>query len=83
MPVLKNPFTVQELIAETPFFQTIDRKETFLIVIGGLVARLISLEKAAELMDMSKDSLLGLLDSLGIEFSYLTETDIQSEKQWD
>lgn len=32
---------------------------------------------------MTKDALLGLLDGLGIEFSYLTEADIETERQWD
>jgi predicted HTH domain antitoxin len=47
-----------------------------------LVARVISLKKAAEIMELEVEVLLGLLDITGIEFSYLSSEDTAIEKSW-
>lgn len=43
---------------------------------------MISLKKAAEVMQLEPGELLKILDLMGIEFSYLCEEDITSEKSW-
>ncbi|WP_375495962.1 hypothetical protein [uncultured Nostoc sp.] len=65
-----------------PLFNNIEQKETFLFVIGALFSRVISLKKAAEIMEIEPDVFLQLLDLMGLEFSYLTEQNIAIEKDW-
>lgn len=62
--------------SEIPLFNNIEQKETFLFVLGGLFSRVISLKKAAEIMEIQPDVFLELLDLMGLEFSYLTVQDI-------
>ena len=59
-----------KIVDEVPFFHDEKTKEKFLLVLGALSARLISLRKAAEIMEM-----------LGFEFSYLEESDIGLERK--
>jgi predicted HTH domain antitoxin len=72
----------RSIAAEIRIFPDIDQKENFLFVVGALFARLISLRKAAEIMDMDPDMFLKLLDLMGLEFSYLSEEDIAIERAW-
>lgn len=77
-----NQQLVQSISSQVPFFQSFEQKETFLFVLGALLTRLISLKKAAEIMEMEPDAFLNVLDLLGIEFSYLSDEDIELEKTW-
>ena len=77
-----NAQTFQNIAIEIPVFQKIDQKETFVFMIGALFARLISLRKASEIMDMEPEMFLKLLEIMGLDFSYLTEDDITIEKGW-
>lgn len=77
-----NAQTFQNIAIEIPVFQKIDQKETFVFLIGALFARLISLRKASEIMDMEPEMFLKLLEIMGLDFSYLTEDDITIEKGW-
>lgn len=70
----------QNIALEIPIFQKIDQKETFVFLIGALFARLISLRKASEMMDMEPEMFLKLLEIMGLDFSYLTEDDVAIEK---
>ncbi|MBE9077703.1 hypothetical protein IQ241_10410 [Romeria aff. gracilis LEGE 07310] len=72
--------TLKQVAAELPVFQANEQKQLFLFVIGALAARLISLRKAAELMALETDTLIELLDTIGLDFSYLSEADISIEK---
>ncbi|WP_232229332.1 hypothetical protein [Crinalium epipsammum] len=47
-----------------------------------MTLRLISLKKAAEVMNIDSEELLQILDLLGIDFSYLDEEDIERERDW-
>jgi hypothetical protein len=47
--------------------------------LGALTAKIISLRKAAEVINLNEDALLQTLDLLGIDFSYLSEEDIEQE----
>ena len=74
---------IREIASELSFFPEIEQKENFLFVLGALKARVISLQKAAEIMQMDKDVFLEILDIMGIEFSYLETSDIAIEKSWE
>jgi len=49
-------------------------------VLGALTLRVISLEKASELIVMSKEAFLGLLEAAGVDFSCLDEEDVEVER---
>ena len=74
--------TFRSIALEIPIFREIDQKENFIFVIGALFARLISLRKASEIMDMEPEIFLKLLDVMGLDFSYLAEDDVALEKGW-
>ena len=78
-----NTEAVKVIASEIQIFANREQKEMFLFVVGALVARVISLQKAAEVMEVEPDFLLKLLEIMGIEFSYLSELDVPIEKQWD
>lgn len=78
--MLANQQLVQSISSQIPIFQSVEQKETFLFVLGALLTRLISLKKAAEIMEMELDAFLNVLDLLGIEFSYLSDEDIELGK---
>ena len=74
---------VLKLIVEAvPLFRNIEDKEKFLIVVSALKLRLVSLARASEIMNMTKSGFLELLEALDIDYSYLTESDIEMEKTW-
>ncbi|MEH1802449.1 MAG: hypothetical protein V7L13_25490 [Nostoc sp.] len=73
---------LRSVASEVPLFNNIEEKETFLFVIGALFSRVISLKKAAEIMEIEPDVFVKLLDFMGLEFSYLTVQDIPIEKDW-
>jgi len=62
--------SLKEIIDTVPTFRSEEEKERFLIVLGALSLRLISLAKASEMMEMDKDTFLKFLDSFGVEYSY-------------
>ncbi|MTJ47327.1 hypothetical protein [Dolichospermum sp. UHCC 0259] len=74
--------TFKEIASQVQLFQSIEQKETFIFVLGALTSRLISLHKAAEIMDMDTEIFLKVLELMGIDFSYLTVEDIAIEKTW-
>jgi len=74
--------TLTAIANEIPFLKTIPEKELLLGVIGALVLKKISISKAAEVMNMDKDSLLAILDYMNVEFSYLEANDVAIERSW-
>ncbi len=70
---------LQEIAAALPILNEPEQKERFLFVLGALTAKIISLRKAAEVINLNEDALLQTLDLLGIDFSYLSEEDIEQE----
>ncbi|MBW4485128.1 MAG: hypothetical protein KME14_21535 [Tildeniella torsiva UHER 1998/13D] len=78
---MNKEFT-QTIASEVQLFQTLDQKENFLFLIGALLARVISLRKASEIMQLEPSEFLKILDLMGIEFSYLSEEDVELEKSW-
>ncbi|MGB3311555.1 MAG: hypothetical protein WBG32_09955 [Nodosilinea sp.] len=75
-----NKELTQTIASEVQLFQTLDQKENFLFLIGALLARVISLKKASEIMQLEPSEFLKILDLMGIEFSYLSEEDVEPEK---
>jgi predicted HTH domain antitoxin len=73
---------LKPIVEAVPLFRNIEDKEKFLIVVSALKLRLVSLAKASEIMHMTKTGFLELLESLDIDYSYLSETDIEVEKTW-
>jgi predicted HTH domain antitoxin len=73
---------LREIANELPFFKSVDDREKLLGVIGALVLRRISLGKASEIMGMGREAFLGLLDAMKLEYSYLEEQDVETEKKW-
>lgn len=79
---MNNQTTFKEIASEMQLFSNLEQKERFIFVVGALVSRLISLHKAAEIMEMETDTLLNILDLIGIDFSYLSSEDIIREQNW-
>ena len=73
---------LKEIAANVQIFSDVEQKERFLFVVGALVSRLISLKKAAEIMELEVEALLQILESMDIEFSYLGSEDIVIERSW-
>ena len=73
---------LKEIASELPFFKTVNEREKLLGVVGALVLRQVSLSKAAEIMGMGKEAFLELLDAMRVEFSYLEESDVETEGKW-
>ncbi|MEA5582771.1 hypothetical protein VB620_15655 [Nodularia harveyana UHCC-0300] len=73
---------LRNVASEIQLFNDIDQKETFLFVLGALFSRLISLRKAAEIMEIELDTFVELLDLMGLEFSYLISQDVTIERNW-
>lgn len=74
---------IQTIATEVQLFSTPEQKANFLLVIGALVSRLISLKKAAEVLNLDPEAFLVLLELMGIEYSYLTEMSIDQEMIWE
>ena len=70
------------IVAEVKLFNTPEQKEIFLFVLGALTARILSLKKASEVLNLEPEAFLQILDLMGIEFSYLTEDDVAAEQTW-
>ncbi|MBC7320681.1 UPF0175 family protein [bacterium] len=75
--------SLKEIIDTVPTFKSEEEKEKFLIVLGALSLRLISLAKASEVMGMDEDTFLKFLDAFGVEYSYLEYSDIGIERPWE
>ncbi len=73
---------LKEIASELSFFKTVDEREKLLGVVGALVLRQVSLSKAAEIMGMGKEAFIELLDATRVEFSYLEESDVETEVKW-
>jgi hypothetical protein len=67
---MNHQTTFKEIASQVQLFQSIEQKETFIFVLGALTSRLISLHKAAEIMET--DIFLKILELMGIDLSNLT-----------
>ncbi len=72
---------VDRLVFNFPLSKDYREKERFLKVVGLLVSRQITFEKAAELLNMRLEELAFLLDKLGVEYSLLDEEEARLERE--
>lgn len=77
-----NKELVRSIASEIQIFQNLEQKESFLFLVGALMMRVVTLKKAAEILEIEPEALLKILDLLSIEFSYLSEDDILAERSW-
>jgi predicted HTH domain antitoxin len=77
-----NPETLSTVASELQIFQNLEEKKDFLFVLGALFSRIISLQKAAEIMAMEPEQFIKIIELMGLEFSYLTPQDVEFEKNW-
>lgn len=75
--------SLKEIIDTVPTFRTEEEKEKFLVVLGALSLRLISLAKASEVMGMDRNTFLKFLDAFRVEYSYLEYSDVEIERTWE
>jgi len=73
---------LKEIANELSFSRSLEEREKLLGVVGALVLRKISLARASEIMGLDREAFLGLLEALGVEYSYLKEEDLPVEKIW-
>jgi predicted HTH domain antitoxin len=73
---------LKEIASGLPFFKTLNEREKLLGVVGALALRQVSLSKAAEIMGMGREAFLELLEAMKVEFSYLEESDVETEVKW-
>jgi predicted HTH domain antitoxin len=73
---------LKPIVEAVPLFSNIEDKEKLLVVVSALKLKLLSLAKASEIMKMTKTGFLELLEALDVDYSYLTEKDIEVEKTW-
>ena len=71
-----NKEITQKIASEIQLFQSVEQKENFLFLLGALLAKAISLKKAAEVMQLEPEEFLKILDLMRIEFSYFSEEDV-------
>ena len=76
------PELIHNIAAEVQLFNTLEQKENFLFTLGALTAKLISLKKAAETLNLEPETFMKILELMGIEFFYLNEKDIADETTW-
>jgi hypothetical protein len=80
--VMIDTEVVKGIASEIQIFQDVEQKESFLFVLGALAARVISLKKAAEVMDVEPEVFLKLLDLIGFDYSFLSQEDVSIERSW-
>lgn len=68
-----------EVVDEFPLFRGREEKERFLLVLGLLASRTVTLAKAAEVLGMSRVEFSAVLRSVGFKYSYLDEDEVRRE----
>lgn len=71
--------SLTRVVDEFPLFKGRREKERFLLVLGLLASRTISLAKAADVLGMSRLEFSAVLRSIGFEYSYLDEEEASIE----
>lgn len=72
---------VESVIMGYPLFEKVEEKKNFFTVLGMMSTRFISLAKAAELLKISREDLLFLMDKIGFNYSFFTGSDVEIEKK--
>ena len=71
--------SLANVVDEFPLFKRRREKERFLLVLGLLVTRAITLAKAAEVLGMSRLEFSAVLRTIGFRYSYLDEEEAIKE----
>ena len=71
--------SLESVVDEFPLFNDREEKERFLVILGLLASRSVTLGKAAEIMAMSPPAFSTLLKSVGFKYSYLDEEEAKKE----
>ena len=71
--------SLANVVDEFPLFKRRGEKERFLLVLGLLVTRAITLAKAAEVLGMSRLEFSAVLRTIGFKYSYLDEEEAIKE----
>ena len=72
---------IDKLVWEFPLFDTYEKREKFLKVLGLLTSHQITLKKASELLELDVEKLTFLLDILGVDYSFLNREEAKLEKE--
>lgn len=67
------------VVDEFPLFSEREEKERFLLVLGLLASRTVTLEKAAEVLGMSRVEFSAVLRTIGFKYSYLDQEELRKE----
>lgn len=71
--------SLTSVIDEFPLFRERESKERFLLVLGLLASRTVTLGKAAEVLGMSRVEFSAVLRSIGFKDSYLDDEELTKE----
>lgn len=71
--------SLASVVDDFPLFERREEKERFLLALGLLASRSITLAKAAELSGMSRLEFSAVLRSVGFKYSYLDEGEALKE----
>ena len=71
--------SLANVLDEFPLFKERKEKERFLVVLGLLAFRTVTLAKAAEVFGMSRVEFSAVLRSIGFRYSYLDEDEALEE----
>ena len=71
---------IEKILWNFPLFRRME-KERFFKALGLLVSHQITLEKAAELLELDVEKLIFILDLLEIEYSFLDKEETRLEKE--
>jgi predicted HTH domain antitoxin len=71
--------SLESVVDEFPLFNERVEKERFLLVLGLLASRTVTLGKAAEVMGMPLQEFSTLLRTIGFKYSYLDEKELKKE----
>jgi predicted HTH domain antitoxin len=71
--------SLESVVDEFPLFNQREEKERFLVVLGLLASRSVTLGKAAEIMAMSRPAFSTLLKSIGFKYSYIDDEEAKKE----
>jgi len=71
--------SLASVVDDFPLFERREEKERFLLALGLLASRSITLARAAELSGMSRLEFSAVLRSMGFKYSYLDEGEALKE----
>lgn len=71
--------SLASVLDEFPLFRERKEKERFLVVLGLLASRTVTLAKAAEVLGMSRVEFSAVLRSISFRYSYLDEDEALKE----